>query len=53
MMRPEPTPPVIVEVSGLDDERELTDDELAGVEGGQMGPPLWQLKNGPSPWDAT
>jgi hypothetical protein len=34
-------------------EGELADDALAGVQGGQMGPPLWQLTRGPSPWDAT
>ena len=34
-----------------DAEGELADDALEGITGGHMGPPLWQLTRGPSPWD--
>jgi hypothetical protein len=36
----------------LDLEGALSDDALAGIEGGHLGPPLWVLTRGPSPWDA-
>lgn len=36
----------------LDVEGELSDDALAGIDGGYYGPPMWQLTQGmPSPFD--